>query len=216
VNRAIVLLGLSAVKNVAIAASMARLFQGGKLSEQFDAKDLWTHSIAVAVTSRLLHQAQGKRAGSEEAFLAGLIHDLGLLIEKQAFDEKLMQVVAKVEREKCNFCETEIEIIGADHQSFGHGLATKWQFPRHLRAVAGYHHNVENLAEDVRELPIVVHIADLMVCQMQLGFWLTAHDAEFNEEILPMVNLTMDQLRDVQERIPEELEAAQAVMGMSS
>ena len=216
VNRAIVLLGLSAVKNIAIAASMARLFQGGRLGDQFDAKDLWTHSIAVAVTTRCLHRAQGKRAGGEEAFLAGLMHDLGIVIERQAFEEKLTEVVQKVERESCNFCETEMELIGADHQAFGMGLATKWQFPRHLRVVMGYHHQVDNLTEDVRELPILVHIADVLACASQSGFWLTGHDSELNPDLLPLVGLTAEDLEAVQAEIPDELEAARAVMGLSS
>ena len=216
VNRAIVLLGLSAVKNIAIASSMARLFQGGPIGDQFDARDVWTHSIAVAVGTRALHRALGKRSGSEEAFLGGLIHDLGILIEKQALPDQLDEVVRKVEQEGGNFCEIETTIIGADHQAFGHGLATKWQFPRHLRVVVGYHHRIENLADDVRELPVLVHIADVLACHMRLGFWLTAHDAELDPALLESVGISDQDLEQVQAQIPEELEAAQAVMGLNT
>ena len=52
VDRAIILLGLSAVKNIAIAASIARLFKGRRISEHFSASDLWRHSVAVAVTAQ--------------------------------------------------------------------------------------------------------------------------------------------------------------------
>src|SRR3981081_1453993 len=52
VERAIVLLGLNAVKNIAVAASLGQLFRGVKLCEGLTAKDLWQHCIAVAVTSR--------------------------------------------------------------------------------------------------------------------------------------------------------------------
>jgi len=48
INRAISMLGLNAVKNIAIAASLAKLFRGGALCDRFDAKELWDHSIAVA------------------------------------------------------------------------------------------------------------------------------------------------------------------------
>src|SRR3954447_14087999 len=54
INRAIVMLGLNAVKNIAIAASLAKLFRGGRVSAHFSAKDLWSHSIAVGVMSKLL------------------------------------------------------------------------------------------------------------------------------------------------------------------
>src|SRR5690606_35035478 len=54
VERAIVLLGLNAVKNIAVAASLGQMFRGVKLCDGFTAKDLWTHCIAVAVTAREL------------------------------------------------------------------------------------------------------------------------------------------------------------------
>src|SRR6059058_5886677 len=52
IERGIVLLGLNAVKNIAVAASIGQLFRGGTLCEGFAARDLWTHSIAVAVIAR--------------------------------------------------------------------------------------------------------------------------------------------------------------------
>src|SRR3970282_1973047 len=54
INRAIVLLGLNAVKNIAIATSLAKLFRGGELCPNFSARDLWGHSIATAGASKLL------------------------------------------------------------------------------------------------------------------------------------------------------------------
>src|SRR3954471_1672038 len=52
VERAIVLLGLNAIKNIAVAASLGQLFRGVRLTAEFTAKDLWTHCIAVGVTAR--------------------------------------------------------------------------------------------------------------------------------------------------------------------
>ena len=192
---------------------MARLFQGGRLSDQFDAKDLWTHSIAVGVTSRLLHQAQGKRAGSEEAFLAGLIHDLGLLIEKQAFAEKLTEVVTKVEREKCDFCETEIAIIGADHQAFGVGLTTKWKFPRHLRAAVGFHHNPQDLSPELRNIATLIHIGDVLCCENQHGFHLTAQGESITDDMLDTLSITHAQLDEIRANLADQITEAEISLG---
>ena len=63
VDRAIILLGLSAVKNIAIAASIARLFKGKKISQQFRASDLWRHSVGVAVAARSLAKASPHPTG---------------------------------------------------------------------------------------------------------------------------------------------------------
>src|SRR3954464_15771728 len=68
IERAIVLLGLNAVKNIAVAASLGQLFRGIKLCDGFTAKDLWTHCVAVAATSRHLAKEM-KLPISDEAFL---------------------------------------------------------------------------------------------------------------------------------------------------
>src|SRR5205807_4666228 len=84
IERAIVLLGLNAVKNIAVAASLGQLFRGAKLCEGFTAKDLWTHCIAVGVAARELAR-QLKLPIADEAFLAGMIHDVGILISLQLY-----------------------------------------------------------------------------------------------------------------------------------
>src|SRR6185437_5911280 len=88
VERAIVLLGLNAIKNIAVAASLGQLFRGVKLTDNFTAKDLWTHCIAVGVTARELAR-QMKVPIADEAFLAGLIHDTGILVGLQVWPEKV-------------------------------------------------------------------------------------------------------------------------------
>src|SRR5215207_5965821 len=90
IERAIVLLGLNAIKNIAVAASLGQLFRGVKLCEGFTAKDLWTHCVAVGVAARELAK-QMKLPIADEAFLAGLIHDTGMLVGLQVWPDKLKE-----------------------------------------------------------------------------------------------------------------------------
>src|SRR5215471_8364863 len=82
IERAIVLLGLNAVKNIAVAASLGQLFRGATLCDGFTAKDLWSHCIAVAVAAREMARLM-KAPIADEAFLAGMIHDIGILVSLQ-------------------------------------------------------------------------------------------------------------------------------------
>src|SRR5216110_3624485 len=90
-ERAIVLLGLNAVKNIAVAASLGQMFRGAKLCEGFTAKDLWKHCVAVGVTARELCRLMKLPTG-DEAFLAGMIHDVGMLVALQTTPEQLRKV----------------------------------------------------------------------------------------------------------------------------
>src|SRR3954467_8723229 len=147
IERAIVLLGLNAIKNIAVATSLGQLFRGIKLCEGFTAKDLWTHCIAVGVTARELAR-QMKVPIADEAFLAGLIHDTGLLVSLQVWPDKLKLACETAQKTERDFCEIEREIVGVDHQQLGQGLAELWKFPRSCQLVSGYHHKPTTLSDN--------------------------------------------------------------------
>ncbi|MCP5118498.1 MAG: HDOD domain-containing protein, partial [bacterium] len=196
-DRAIIMLGLSAVKNIALAASLSRLFKPGAINDQFAAKDLWSHCVSVAVCAKLLTKtARGPH--KDEAFVAGLVHDMGLLVEHQLFPEQLKEVVDRCIVTPQDFNAAEREIIGADHQAFGAALAAKWKFPPGLRHAISYHHNPTQLKPEFRTVATIIHVADIVCCQDEYGFWLTAREQSFDDELLATVGLTattIDQLR---------------------
>lgn len=211
IDRAIVLLGLNAVKNIAVAASLGQLFRGMKLCEGFTAKDLWAHCVAVAVASRELAREM-KLPVVEEAFLAGMIHDIGLLVALQVWPEKL--------KETCDaaagggdFCEIEREICGADHQRLGQAMAELWKFPRACQLVAGNHHQPEKLGADQRQLTAVVFVADTMCARRGIGFNLTAVRQEMAGRDLNPLPINADVIERVEGMLEEKIEAASAMMG---
>ncbi|MEM7627691.1 MAG: HDOD domain-containing protein [Planctomycetota bacterium] len=211
INRAIVLLGLNAVKNIAIAASLAKLFRGGKISANFDARDLWQHSIATATATRMLSNKAGLGL-PDEAFLAGLIHDIGIMVEIQARRPKFIEALAKVENEGCTLREAEYACIGATHEMFGAGLCKLWKFPTSFQYVTGFHHHPMDLAEKNRALACLVHIADHIAGKMELGF---AHDVRLDSPIDPQImatlNLNESAIEEICAQLPEAMEEAKGI-----
>lgn len=212
VDRAIILLGLSAVKNIAIAASIARLFKGKRISQQFSAADLWRHSVAVAVAARTIAKVSPHPALTDELFVGGLIHDIGMLVERQVFADEFTEVISQCSTTDVDFLECERAIIGADHQAFGVGLTTKWKLPRHLRAAVGFHHNPETLSAELRNMATLLQIADVLCCQEQYGFYLSAQHGEITEEKLDTIGITEAQLNEVRRTLPEHLADAESTL----
>jgi HD-like signal output (HDOD) protein len=212
VDRAIILLGLSAVKNIAIAASIARLFKGKRISEQFSAADLWRHSVAVAVAARALGKLSPHAVMLDELFVAGLIHDLGTLVERQAFPDEFAEVIRRCSDGGQDFLACEREVIGADHQAFGVGLTTKWKFPRHLRAAVGFHHSPETVSAELRNIAAIIHVADVIACQERLGFYLTAQSEELQPSVLEPLGLTDQHVTEVRQSLPGQLAEAESTL----
>ena len=215
VDRAIILLGLSAVKNIAIAASIARLFKGKRISDQFSAADLWRHSVAVAVAARALGKLSPHPVMLDELFVAGLIHDIGTLVERQAFPDEFAEVIRRCTDTGQDFLECEREVIGADHQAFGVGLTTKWKFPRHLRAAVGFHHVPDAVSVELKNITALIHVADVIACQEQLGFYLTAQNDAVNPAILEHLGLTDQHVAEVREMLPRQLAEAESTLTAS-
>jgi len=216
INRAIVLLGLNAVKNIAIAASLAKLFRGGRICPGFDARDLWTHSVGVACATQLLADRAGLRL-PDEAFLAGLIHDLGIMVEVQARRAKFVEVIEKLQSdESLTMRQVETEILGASHEQFGAGLCKLWKFPVSFHYVTGFHHQPEALSDNRSTLTELVHLADVLCGQLEIGFTRGTEATTYSSKLLSKLNLTEADLAEISEELPESMEQAQVIFNQAA
>jgi putative nucleotidyltransferase with HDIG domain len=209
INRAIVMLGLNAVKNIAIAASLAKLFRGGDISPAMSARKLWEHSVSVAAATKML--ADKLKIGlGDEAFLAGLMHDIGMMVEMQYDRNKMAEVVTTVGADSkgvpCNgMLEAEEQVFGADHQAFGAALCDKWKFPRNFALVTGYHHRPLELPAESRTLPSLIYVADRLVAEHAGGFRLDLLSLDIDSAVLDGIKLGTDKLTEIRQALPEQL-----------
>jgi HD-like signal output (HDOD) protein len=209
VDRAIVLLGLSTVKNIAVATSMTKLFSGSKISTNFHAKDLWVHSLACGVFCKMICQMK-KPEIAEDLFVAGLMHDLGLVVEKQVFAKELGEIIDKVSANpELDICQIEIDTLGADHQTFGSGLAVKWKFPLLFQLATGYHHQPLKAAPEHQEIAAITHLADYLANKKQAGLFL--ENPQFDMFILEMLGISEEQANQLFVNFDEKYAQAQQV-----
>ncbi len=211
-NRAIVLLGLNAVKNIAIAASLAKLFRGGQIAPNFNARDLWQHSIAVATTTKMLAAKIGLGL-PDEAFLAGLIHDIGIMVEIQARRSGFIKALAKKQQNpNISLRDAEFEAMGANHEHFGMGLCKQWKFPQSFAYVTGYHHRPLELVDQTHGLTLLVHIADILTAKLGLGYTDSVEAGDYDPEILTRLNLNVEVLNQIAEQVPDAIQEASALL----
>jgi len=215
INRAISLLGLNAVKNIAIAASLAKLFRGGALCDRFDAKDLWEHSIAVATAARLLAK-EARMSSGDEAFLGGLMHDIGIMVALQSDRAKLAKVFADMQFDGngaplIDFRMAERNVFGADHCHFGEALCEQWKFPRSLALACGHHHDPMLAPAESRQVPWLVFIADRLATELH-GFRADIVDRSIPREALESLGISEANLASVRSQLAEKLAEAQATL----
>ena len=212
VPRAVGLVGLVGIRNVAIAASLTRVFQGRPLSVKFSPRDLWTHSLAVGATARLVATATMTPL-ADEALLAGLIHDIGLMVELQYDRGKLASVLAQLEEDDTlDVLAAEDRCFGATHQDFGAGLSRHWNLPPSLTLVTGAHHCPSACPERERPLVTMVHVADRLVARCQPGFLFDRVAAGIGDDVLDELRLTRGQIDAIAASLPAAVEEMNAIL----
>ena len=217
INRAIVMLGLNAVKNIAIAASLAKLFRGGDLTPTFSARELWTHSNVTAAAAKIT--ANSLRLGlADEAFLAGLIHDIGLMVEMQADRNKLIEVLRQVGADSKgvpanDFITAENAIFEANHQEFGAGLCEKWKFPKSFAMVTGFHHRPMEVPAETRTLTALIYVADRLAAETGMGFRQDLLNTNIDPEVMDFLKLSSEKLAEVRTQLAGQAKDVSGLLG---
>ncbi|MCW5753800.1 MAG: HDOD domain-containing protein [Phycisphaeraceae bacterium] len=203
INRAIVMLGLNAVKNIAIAASLVKLFRGGDLGKGFSAKQIWDHSSLTAGCCKLISD-QLKLGLNDEAYLAGLVHDIGIVVEMQFDRNKLIEALQKTSCDSAgapanDLLTIEDAVFGANHQDFGMALCEKWKFPKNFSYVTGFHHRPLDLAFENRTLTCVVYLADRLAAEFPTPFRADLHSLDIDAGVLDQLKITSDRLKSIRD-----------------
>ena len=213
VGRAIVLLGFNAVKAMALSSSVGSMFTVDAHSEVFVPGHLWTHSLAVAVASRSIFQLAGL-AEVEAAFLAGVMHDLGLLLEYQCSPAGLNEAVLAARNNGCDFLGAEQAVLDVDHCELGLAVAEKWHFPAMLANAMGYHHRPMDAPEEFREVTCTLALADNMAAQLDVGFADVSPSDDIPAEAADLLGLDAAKLDSVHDSVAEEVRSIRAALGV--
>jgi signal transduction histidine kinase/HD-like signal output (HDOD) protein len=179
-ERAVVLIGFEAVRSAVLAVSVFEAFGASNPRlTQFSREEFWKHSLAVGCCAELLAEAlqaaYGRDAGfsAPEAFVCGLLHDLGKIALDAILPKSFARVVEAVELLRGNIADVERTVIGLDHMVVGKRLAERWELPQIIRESIWLHGQApEALPDSVKYSRMInlVTLADLIVRQQHLGY----------------------------------------------
>ncbi len=157
-NRAITLLGFNTVRSLALSISMVDHFKGKSSSEYFNRGRFWEHSLGVAMLARMI-ASKRPNLNPDEAYIAGLVHDLGIIIMDQFFQNEFSMILNLVHEEDMPMLEAERKVTGQDHAEFGAAVSAEWKYPDFLTVSLGQHHNPDYTGEH-QEMANAVYLAN--------------------------------------------------------
>jgi putative nucleotidyltransferase with HDIG domain len=174
IKHAVSMLGFRQVRDLAFGIYLLELgrgFKGGGIGHPLQLR-YWSHSVAVAFLSEALARFLAlPTVHPGEAYVAGLLHDIGLLILTRYEVQKTTEAVKIQSERKCPSDEVERELIGTTHCELAEWLAQKWSLPEHLHSVA-VHHHLARPQSPTAELETTVRLADAIAVRNGYGFYL--------------------------------------------
>jgi signal transduction histidine kinase/HD-like signal output (HDOD) protein len=177
VERAVVLLGFEAVRSAVLALSVFQTLDrdGAKVITRFNREEFWKHSLAVACCCELLAPVMSlkERIDPNEAFVCGLLHDLGKVALDAILPKSFDRVVEAADLLRGNIADVERTVIGLDHMVVGKRLAEWWQLPVTIRDCIWLHgQHPDALPATVKNAAMVnlVTLADSLVREQHLGY----------------------------------------------
>lgn len=173
ISKAVVYIGMKDLRNLVAIEAIRNLFKEGD-AQGFSRGQLWKHSATVAILARMIAVRIFGQAGEDE-FLAGIIHDIGLIIEDQLVGKELREVAGLYSSGDKIITTYEDEIIETNHCKVGGMLVLDWNMPEDVVEAIKKHHDHDK-TYPLPSITSILHIAEYIASRLNYGAILGRHD----------------------------------------
>jgi putative nucleotidyltransferase with HDIG domain len=199
------IIGIDQLTELALATIMVNQFKGIDKS-LVNMQSFWMHSVGCGLAARAIAKNMGERQ-VEPYYTASMLHDIGSLILYKESPEKSKEILTRCKSEGLSLSTVEEEVLGFTHAEVGAVVFTKWGLPRSLVAAVQYHHRPSE-AKDHALFPAIVHLADIIAYEMDLGTGGEPTVPELDPAAIQRTGLTRAFLTDIQESVRGEVDEA--------
>ncbi len=166
VNQAVAVLGVTTVKCLALSSSILNIKKVARESG-VDPKAFFSYVLSVASVSEKTARTIGFTS-PDEAFIAGLLNDVGILFFLHHYPREYRQIIDK-KVGAASLVEAEVEVFGIDHCEVGRHLAEVWNLPDYVSSSIAGHHRLTNLDEG-NVLQNIIRLAVLLTSDRFSGY----------------------------------------------
>ena len=212
-EKAVPLLGFSAIRSIALSVSVFECFpaaeSGAGGGGAFQRSEFWKHALAVACAARTLAaQLRDPQVEPQDAFVAGLLHDIGKVALSAVFPKAYDRVATQVNQARGDIADFERAILGVDHTVAGRRLAERWRLPREFQETIWLHHlSSETLPASVQKARLIgtVQLADTLAREQRIGYSGNHMFYENSPRGAERLNLSADQIGSLVSRLARDV-----------
>ncbi len=213
IEKALIMLGLGPVKSLVLGFSLVSAFEGQD-GDAFDYQSYWMRGLNTAVAAKITADAKGFVDDCDEAFLAGLLQDIGMIAMYRAMKARYNTVVESVGKDHSKLTRAEISEFDLQHAGVGAAIADKWKLPNEITVPINYHERPTACPSEHSKVARCValgnHIHDVLIADnptaaLRTAYargkqWLDLTESQIDEIILKSGNASkeMSKVLDVE------------------
>ncbi|MBU1169274.1 MAG: HDOD domain-containing protein [Proteobacteria bacterium] len=204
---AIVVIGQDNLRNMVVIEALRDIYKGKMKTGHFSGRSLWNHGVATSLSCKMIAEQIFGQKG-EDAFLCGLMHDIGLIVEFQTEPELFDRMVGSLEK-GVSFIDHENMVVGSNHCETGFWLAREWKLPSTVQiGIRDHHKNNEDL--DPASITGIIQLGELIATRS--GFVALP---EIQESLsAPLIQHLRDNIDDylrIQQELVGEMDKTKAI-----
>ena len=202
-TQAIMTLGFSTIKSVVIASSAKNLYHRGTVGLQ--ERLIWEHALVSAMASRAFAKSL-RFPRIEEAFIGGLLHDIGKSVMGVKFPERYGALLRTVYNEQSGCLQLELDTFGFDHAMVGEDLVSQWNLAPSLQAAVRWHHDPLHASDPHQEVTAIVALANHMALEEKIGIGDPHHLEDASNQAMQILKLGPEVLAGVKDGVRSAIE----------
>ena len=207
-EQALAFLGTEKFREVVLTSFTSGILSDSQPGYDMPAGELWRHSLATALMTKILARRAGYKPGSA-LYTSALLHDIGKVALSTFVQDKVPAILDLVDKGS-SFLEAESQILGLDHAKLGALIAKSWRFTDDMVDLIGFHHQPEKRA-DWPDLALL-YLSNIICGLMGLGVGVHGLAVRSKEEALKLMGLKQADLEHSMLELHDQLGQAESLV----
>ena len=215
VSRAAVVLGTNTIRCIALGMGVVKTFPSGGHATGFPSKEFWKHSLACAVCAEMLAQHSKHKIEAAEAFVAGLLHDIGKIVLSSCLERDYQEIADLAREQDIPLLQAEENELGIQHTAAGKWLAERWGLPASFgHAMWLHHHPPSSVSSSEFDAPLIfiVNAANTIARQLRIGFSGNEEFSQVDDELLKEIGVSAEDLDQIENDLWKRVEERSCIV----
>ena len=214
--RAIIMLGINTVKNLALSTAVLANLGKGDESQAINMDGFWRHSLCVGVTAKAIARMRKvSHQAIEGYFVAGILHDIGKIPLNNRLSKVYVDIVGATDLNHAPLYQTEQEMMGINHSDVGKLIIQSWSLGKDIEDVVLYHHKINEYDGEHKDIVYSIIAANWFANNYEIGFSGDHYPDKIEDEVFSYLGINYSFFDDLEEKVIADIEKASIFLKVS-